>query len=323
MALLAAARTCPCLAAGAPRVRAHSARPARLGLGPRAVSGRRAPAWGARELRRRGRGARAANAAEPTEAEGYGAEAKAEEDGEGAENPEGAPEGAEAEGEAAGEEEEPEPEPPSFAPLLAQLEEAAEEGPWTELVPAVADEFFALQQRVDSNAASAAAFEETLNTTKEQYLRLNADFDNFRKRTAAEKEQIAERTRGQTVESLLPVIDTFESAKKNLTMDSEEAQKVDAAYQGVYKMMLESFKQLGVEEVATVGQPFDPEVHNAIMREETEEFDDGVVMEEFRSGFTIGDTLLRAAMVKVAVSASGAAAADGASEVKAEAEETA
>merc|ERR1719352_1501692 len=117
--------------------------------------------------------------------------------------------------------------------------------------------------------------------TKDQYLRLNADFDNFRKRNAQEKVQISERTRGQTVEALLPLVDTFDSAKKNLKLETE--------------------------------------MHNAIMREETDEFEDGIVMENFRPGFKIGDTLLRAAMVKVAVSLSGAAAA-GEEVAKSEAE---
>ena len=213
------------------------------------------------------------------------------------------------------------PPPPSYAALLEKLEASVgnADANWAELVPAVAEEFASLQQRVDSNASSAAAFEDTLNLTKDQYLRLNADFDNFRKRNAQEKDQISERTRGQTVEALLPLVDTFDSAKKNLKLETEEAQKVADSYQGVYKMMIDVFKQLGVEEVPTVGEPFDPEMHNAIMREETDEFEDGIVMENFRPGFKIGDTLLRAAMVKVAVSLSGAAAA-GEEVAKSEAE---
>mmetsp|Transcript_8716 Transcript_8716/g.23386 ORF Transcript_8716/g.23386 Transcript_8716/m.23386 type:complete len:324 (-) Transcript_8716:1685-2656(-) len=213
------------------------------------------------------------------------------------------------------------PPPPSYAALLEKLEASVgnADANWAELVPAVAEEFASLQQRVDSNASSAAAFEDTLNMTKDQYLRLNADFDNFRKRNAQEKDQISERTRGQTVEALLPLVDTFDSAKKNLKLETEEAQKVADSYQGVYKMMIDVFKQLGVEEVPTVGEPFDPEMHNAIMREETDEFEDGIVMENFRPGFKIGDTLLRAAMVKVAVSLSGAAAA-GEEVAKSEAE---
>ncbi|CAL8471081.1 g10623 [Coccomyxa elongata] len=150
----------------------------------------------------------------------------------------------------------------------------------------------------ERNAALAKA-EESLKVSQERYIRLNADFDNFRKRMAGEKDQLSDRVKADTVKALLAVVDSFEMAKGTLKPDSEAEKKIDSAYQGVYKQMVEAFRSLGVETVAGVGTPFDPEVHEAIMREERDDIPDGTVLKEFRRGFRLGSQLLRAAMVQV------------------------
>lgn len=170
-----------------------------------------------------------------------------------------------------------------------------------------------LAERAQQAEAQAAALEETLKSTRDQFLRLNADFDNFRKRTAAEKERLRNDVKGDTVMQLVPLIDNFEAAKKALKLESEGEKRVDAAYQGLYKQMVTIFRDLGVEAVAGVGSPFDPNVHEAIMREPNDDVADGTVLEEFRKGFRLGDQLLRPAMVKVSFSDKPSAASESGS----------
>ena len=180
-------------------------------------------------------------------------------------------------------------------------------------------ELDALRDQVSGSSSSAAALEETLKSVKDQFVRLTADFENFRKRTAAERDALKASVKGDTVLALIPLVDNFELAKAQIKVETEGERKIDAAYQGLYKQMVEAFRGLGLEAVAGVGEPFDPEVHEAIMREPSEDVPDGTVLDEFRKGFRLGDRLLRPAMVKVSFSeapappaaAAAAAASDG------------
>lgn len=151
----------------------------------------------------------------------------------------------------------------------------------------------------------AIAAEKEVSSLKDQYLRLNADFENYRRRTASEKELISSKAQGEVVDMLLPIVDNFELAKKQIQTNTEEEEKIDRSYQGIYKQFVEVMKNLGVVPVNTVGAPFDPEFHEAIMREENNEVEDGTVIEEYRKGFTLRKKLLRPAMVKVSVSTNG------------------
>lgn len=159
-----------------------------------------------------------------------------------------------------------------------------------------------LEARALQAEANAAAIEENTKGLKEQYVRLSADFDNFRKRSASERDSLKLSVKGDTVSTMLPLIDNFELAKSQLKLETEGEKKIDAAYQGLYKQMVELFRGLGLEAVPGAGEPFDPEVHEAIMREPNEDVPDGTVLEEFRKGFKLGDRLLRPAMVKVSFS---------------------
>ncbi|KAK9983428.1 hypothetical protein SO802_032953 [Lithocarpus litseifolius] len=138
-----------------------------------------------------------------------------------------------------------------------------------------------------------------ITSGKEKYIRLQADFDNFRKRSEKERLTIRFDAQGEVIESLLPMVDNFERAKQQLKLETEKEQKIDASYQGIYKQFVEIMRNLRVAVVATVGKPFDPSLHEAIAREESQEFKEGVVIQEFRRGFLLGDRLLRPAMVKV------------------------
>ena len=189
--------------------------------------------------------------------------------------------------------------------LIERAQEVASSGVVDEafkevFVDELRQELQSLRQRAESAEKSAVALEDTLKSTKEQFVRLSADFDNFRKRSQTEQENLKSSVKGDALLELLPLIDNFELAKQQLKIETEGEEKIDAAYQGLYKQMVELFRGLGLEAVPGVGSPFDPEVHEAIMREHSDEFDDGVVMEEFRKGFQFKERLLRPAMVKVA-----------------------
>ncbi|WCJ44565.1 Co-chaperone GrpE family protein [Euphorbia peplus] len=138
-----------------------------------------------------------------------------------------------------------------------------------------------------------------INSGKEKHIRLQADFDNFRKRAEKERINVRSNAQGEVIESLLPMVDSFERAKLQLKPDTEMEKKIDTSYQGIYKQFVEIMRSLKVASVATVGKPFDPLLHEAIAREESEEYKEGIIIQEFRRGFRLGDRLLRPAMVKV------------------------
>lgn len=113
---------------------------------------------------------------------------------------------------------------------------------------------------------------------------------------------MAIKAKGDAVLELIPLIDNFELAKQSVKTETEGEEKIAAAYQGLYKQMVDIFKSLGVEAAPGVGSPFDPMVHDAIMREPNDDYPDGTVIQEFRKGFLLGSKLLRPAMVKVETS---------------------
>ncbi|MBA0775467.1 hypothetical protein Gotri_010613 [Gossypium trilobum] len=138
-----------------------------------------------------------------------------------------------------------------------------------------------------------------ITSGKEKYIRLQADFDNYRKRSEKERLTVRSDAKGEVMESLLPMVDSFERAKQQIKPETEKEKKIDTSYQGIYKQFVEIMRSLQVAVVPTVGKPFDPSLHEAIAREESQEFKEGIIIQEFRRGFLLGDRLLRPAMVKV------------------------
>eukprot|EP00250_Pteridium_aquilinum_P019727 c24550_g1_i1 orf=163-1116(+) len=159
--------------------------------------------------------------------------------------------------------------------------------------------FQLLENEKNTYAKQVSTLNEEVLSLKERLLRLNADFDNFRKRSERERIAVGSNVKGDVVNSLLPMVDNFERAKIQLKIETEGEQRVDSSYQGIYKQFVEIMKGLGVSAVETVGKEFDPNLHEAIMREESSQYAEGVVIEEFRRGFMLGDKLLRPSMVKV------------------------
>ena len=125
-----------------------------------------------------------------------------------------------------------------------------------------------------------------------------AEFDNFRKRTEKEKSGMFEMGAKSVVEKLLPVVDNFERGLASVPEDQKEDPFV-AGVDKVYKQLLTVFDELGVKPIEAVGQPFDPNFHNAVMHVEDDEQGENVVIEEFQKGYMYHDSVVRHSMVKV------------------------
>ena len=139
-------------------------------------------------------------------------------------------------------------------------------------------------------------FEKKYNDVNEKYMRTLAEYDNYRKRTIKEKESIYPEAKAVVVEKFLPIMDNFQRA-----IDS--AENKDGFYEGVVmlkKQMDDVLTALGVEEIKSVGEEFNPEFHNAVMHIDDEEQGENVIVEEFQKGYKIGDRVIRHSMVKVA-----------------------
>ncbi|AFY64887.1 nucleotide exchange factor GrpE [Geitlerinema sp. PCC 7407] len=145
-----------------------------------------------------------------------------------------------------------------------------------------------------------AALRSQLEERNSQCVRIAADFDNYRKRTAKEKEDLDQQARSRAITELLPVVDSFERARSQIKPQNEGEMGIHKSYQGVYKQLVESLKRLGVAPMRSEGTEFDPNLHEAVMRETTDEHPEGTVLEELVRGYMIGDRVLRHAMVKVA-----------------------
>ncbi|RAL38751.1 hypothetical protein DM860_013432 [Cuscuta australis] len=148
-------------------------------------------------------------------------------------------------------------------------------------------------------AERISALSDEIGSGKAKYIRLQADFDNFRKRYDKEKSAIRGDTQAEIIGNLLPIVDNFERAKQQIKLETEREKNIGTSYQGIYKQFVEIMKSLQVTMVPTVGKPFDPTVHEAIAREESREFREGIITQELRRGFKLGSRLLRPAMVKV------------------------
>ena len=161
-------------------------------------------------------------------------------------------------------------------------------------------------ERIDDIAAVAALQEQLtqlkvqLEDRNSQYLRLTADFENFRKRTSREKEELELQIKCNTISNLLEVVDNFERARAQIKPQNDGEMAVHKSYQSVYKQLVEGLKRVGVAPMRAEGKEFDPNLHEAVMREPTDEHAEGIVIEELVRGYVLGERVLRHAMVKVA-----------------------
>jgi molecular chaperone GrpE len=150
--------------------------------------------------------------------------------------------------------------------------------------------------RADADVAKLAT---DLDDLRQTLLRRQADFDNYRKRIERERAEDAKRHTARVVETLIPIVDGFENA---LAAHREaEYENYRRGFELIHKQMLDNLAKLGVERVDPVGQPFDPHLHQALDRTETDEHPDGTILQVFQPGYVFHGRVLRPAMVRVAV----------------------
>ena len=168
---------------------------------------------------------------------------------------------------------------------MAELEKEMNETPVEETVEETAE------AAVETNP-----FEEKYNAERDAHLRLAAEFDNFRKRTAKEKEQSYSNGRADTIEKLLPVYDNLARALKQETTDPAFKKGVEMTMTELVKIL----NGLGVEIYGAEGDMFDPALHNAVLHIDDDSVPENTITQVFQQGFKMGDKVVRFAMVQVA-----------------------
>ncbi|KAK1310929.1 hypothetical protein QJS10_CPA08g00681 [Acorus calamus] len=143
------------------------------------------------------------------------------------------------------------------------------------------------------------------------FLRLKADFENFRKRSDKDRLNLTSDAQREVLEGLLSIVDSFERSKQQIKLETEREKKINTSYQGIYKQFVEVMRSWRVSVVETVGKPFDPSLHEAIARKESKQFKAGIIIQELRRGFVVGDRLLRPADVKVSTGLGSKSAPSG------------
>ncbi|MDE6501933.1 MAG: nucleotide exchange factor GrpE [Ruminococcus sp.] len=172
-----------------------------------------------------------------------------------------------------------------------KIEETTEEN-----IPETSDEDDAVAEYNDT-ATEIASLEDALNDANNKYIRLFAEYDNYRKRTAKEKTETYGNATAKCIEELLPVIDSFER--------SLEAECADENFKNGMSMIFGQLKnflnKMNVTAIEALGAEFDPNVHNAISQQDGTDYESNHVCKVFQKGYKIGDKLIRPAMVAVAV----------------------
>jgi len=149
----------------------------------------------------------------------------------------------------------------------------------------------------DEALAALAVLEKERDTLKEQLLRAVADFDNYRKRIERERRELSDYAATDVLLELLPIIDNFERALQAPAGGDEAFKK---GVELIHKQMLDLLRKRGVTLIDALGADFDPNIHQAVIHEPSDDHREGEVMQELQRGYKLGDRLLRPAMVKVA-----------------------
>ncbi|ANS77208.1 molecular chaperone GrpE [Paenibacillus yonginensis] len=134
---------------------------------------------------------------------------------------------------------------------------------------------------------------------QQRLLRVQADYDNFRRRTQKEKEELAKYASSKLISELLPVFDNFERALAAGVSEQNDPSSFVKGVEMIFRQFEGVLKAEGLTIMETVGQPFNPEYHQAIMTVEVDEYEEGIVVEELQKGYMLKDKVLRPAMVKV------------------------
>lgn len=169
--------------------------------------------------------------------------------------------------------------------------------------PEVQEEELHTSNEVTEEDVHQVELEKLKNEVLEQQqraLRAQADFDNFRRRTLKEKEELAKYASSKLITELLPVVDNFERALA-ATEDTPEFESFSKGVSMIFRQLETVLGAEGLTAMNSVGQPFNPEFHQAIMQVESDEYEEGIVVEEVQKGYMLKDKVLRPAMVKVSM----------------------
>ena len=147
--------------------------------------------------------------------------------------------------------------------------------------------------------AKEKALKDKVTALEDRVLRQMAEFENFRKRTTKEKEQMFSMGEKNVIEKILPVVDNFERGLATIP-EEEKGTPVASGMEMIYKQLTKVLEDLGVKPIEAVGKEFDPNFHNAVMQVESEEYESGVVAQEFIRGYMYRDQVIRHSMVGVA-----------------------
>jgi molecular chaperone GrpE len=196
-------------------------------------------------------------------------------------------------------------EQPSAATVTQASEEPTEASDSDSFEEAEAVGLESLRQENEALKAQLEELNGQSDSFKTQSMRIAADFDNFRKRTAKEKEDLEQQIKRNTITELLPVVDNFERARSHLKPQTDGELTIHKSYQGVYKQLVDCLKRVGVSPMRPEGQEFDPNLHEAVMREPTDQYPEGTVVEQLMRGYMLNERVLRHAMVKVAAAPEG------------------
>lgn len=155
--------------------------------------------------------------------------------------------------------------------------------------------FFGRRKKSDKEKA---ALQEKIAGLEDRVKRQMAEFDNFRKRTEKEKQQMFSMGERSVIEKMLPIVDNFERGLAAIPAEEKEG-PVASGMEMVYRQLLKQLEDLGVTPIEAVGKEFDPAFHNAVMQVESDEYESGTVAQEFQKGYKYHDTVIRYSMVGV------------------------
>lgn len=153
-----------------------------------------------------------------------------------------------------------------------------------------------IQDECEDLSPQSEELQKKLDEAEDKYIRLFAEYDNFRKRTSKEKIEAFGNAAAKCVETILPVMDSFERAIE--TDCSDEAYKNGMSM--IFNQLKSALEKLDVQEVPALGEDFNPNLHNAVTRADSDEFESGKICQVYQKGYKIGDRLIRPAMVVVA-----------------------
>ncbi|HJD01451.1 MAG TPA: nucleotide exchange factor GrpE [Candidatus Mediterraneibacter excrementavium] len=174
----------------------------------------------------------------------------------------------------------------------APEEDAGECGPEDEASKAEKKKLFGKKNKKDKK-------DEKIEELTDRLTRQMAEFDNFRKRTEKEKSQMYEIGAKDIIEKILPVVDNFERGLGSMS-EEDKAAPFAEGMEKIYKQLMTTLDGIGVKPIEAVGKEFNPDFHNAVMHEESEEVGENIITEEFQKGYMYRDSVVRHSMVKVA-----------------------